>query len=332
MTPIAHPACTHCGRTHDEDALVCALCGHLLRARPQAPLKPASVRPAVESGRDTRFAVLRDLIPAAPAERVDGGAVLGRTATHVGRLRTDDEVRDAQRARLEPWIYLGVGLVTAPVFALTPILRYMGWFLASLVHEMGHAAVAWSCGMPAIPAISLDGHAAAVHSEQSLFLFALIFAGLMAGVWRVFEGRVRWIVLGLVAVIHPAIALTGAKDLLHLLAGHGAELAFASVCLWKALDGGFTDSKLERGLYGTVGWYLLGKNLFLCWGLMRSAAARAEYDENGSFGLTNDYIRVAQEVLSCPLERVALTMLIASLLVLPAAFALWSLSRAMRRG
>ena len=39
---------------------------------------------------------------------------------------------------MEPWVYLGLGLVTAPIFALTPLLGFMGWFLASLVHEMGH--------------------------------------------------------------------------------------------------------------------------------------------------------------------------------------------------
>lgn len=228
-------------------------------------------------------------------------------------------------------MYLGIGLVTAPIFALTPLLNYMGWFLASLVHEMGHAAFAWLCGMPAMPAISLDGHAAAVHSEQSLFLVALIALGLGAGAWNVFTGRVRWIVLALLAVAYPAIALTSAKELLHLLAGHGGELAFATLCLWKTLDGGFTDSKLERALYGMLGWFLLGKNAHLCFALMQSAGARAEYDANGSFGLTNDYIRVAEDVLHCPLQRVALMMLVACVFVLPAALGLWRVSRAMRR-
>src|SRR5258708_4474920 len=71
--------------------------------------------------------------------------------------------------------FLGRGLLRAPVCAL-PIVSFMGWCLAALVHEMGHASVAWLCGMPAIPAISLAGHAAAVHSERVLPLVFLIAA------------------------------------------------------------------------------------------------------------------------------------------------------------
>jgi len=319
---------------------------------------------------DPRFDALRALVPRAPVSheviRAPASAQIAhaenvsRSVAHVDRtsdsIARDDRAtgsmacadrasapmaRDhrassfargdrASEASHEPWLYLGIGLLTAPVFALTPLLEYMGWFLASLVHEMGHAAFAWLCGMPAVPAIALDGHAAAVHSEQSLFLVALIALGLGAGAWNVFTGRVRWIALALLAIVYPAIALTSAKELFHLLAGHGGELAFATLCLWKTLDGGFTDSKLERALYGMLGWFLLGKNVHMCFGLMHSADARAEYNDNGSFGLTNDYIRVAEDVLHCPLERVALMMLVAALLVLPAALGLWRVSRAMR--
>jgi hypothetical protein len=365
MSPLLESACPQCGRAHDAQALVCALCGNVLaHERPPGKESSASALHSGASGianereaspplahssasrvtaslfageHDARFDALRKLVPAAPQHASDSRVrelrkeLTRDTSRPCASGRAPPvETRDSIGASSEPWIYLAIGLATAPIFAWTPLLKYMGWFLASLVHEMGHASFAWLCGMPAVPAISLDGHAAAVHSEQSLFLVALIAFGLGAGAWRLFTGRTRWIALAMLALIYPAIALTSAKDLLHLLAGHGAELAFATLCLWKTLDGGFTDSKLERGLYGTVGWFLLGKNVLLCFGLMHSAEARAEYDENGSFGFTNDYLRVAHEVLGCSLERVALGMLIAGLLVLPAAFALWHLSRAMR--
>ncbi len=301
MRTLVVATCPSCGRPHAEDALVCALCGQLLK-HAQRSSAPSALG-----------------VPGAPSS----------SQTHLSptTVSVDDcegrEGREARGAASEPWVFLGIGLVTAPVFALTPMLGYMGWFLASLVHEMGHAAVAWLCGMPAVPAISLEGHAAAVHSEQQPALVAFVGCGLAAAAWKLFEGRARWIVLALVAVLYPLLALTGAKELVHLLAGHGAELAFATLCLWKTLDGGFTASRLERALYGTVGWFLLGKNVFLCWGLMTSEIARAVYDANGSFGLTNDYIRVAEEVLGWPLPRVAFGMLVACLMVVPAAIVLW---------
>jgi hypothetical protein len=212
----------------------------------------------------------------------------------------------------EPWLYLAIGIVTAPIFAWTPILQYMGWFLASLVHEMGHAALAWLCGMPAIPAISLAGHAAAVHQEQSVLLALAIACAFAAAAWHFLAGRARWIAIGLVAVLYPAVA-------------------FTTLSLWKVLDGGFTKTPVERALYGTVGWYLLGKNAFLACGLMTSSSSRATYAENGSFGLTNDLIRAAEDVLGWRLESVAFLLLVACVLVVPAALCLWRLSLAARR-
>jgi len=230
------------------------------------------------------------------------------------------------RKDTRPWIHLGVGAITAPLFGLAPLLGYMGWFLGSLVHEMGHCAAAWFLGMPAFPAISLEGHAVALHSERLPFLTLSIWAVLAVTAWRRLAGPARWTALAAVLVLYPALAFTRAGECLHLLAGHGAELAFATLCLWKALDGGFTDSRLERGLYGTVGWFLLGSNARLCLGLMLDASSRARYAENGSFGLTNDMLRVADEVLGSRLQSVAFLVLLASLAVLPAAFGLWRLS------
>lgn len=309
MGTILDVECTRCGRSSRAGELACGLCGNLLR------------RANGSSGATSPNAVREVTRAAGPTGTVPIAALEPSIA------RTTD---GAQRERREPWLHLAVGLATAPVFGLTPILGFMGWFLASLVHEMGHAAFAWFCGMPAIPAISLAGHAAAVHSEQQPLLVAVIAAGLASAAWRLLEGRARWIALALVAVLYPSIALTGAKELLHLLAGHAGELVFATICLWKTLDGGFTQSRFERALYGTVGWYLLGKNVFLCIGLSSDASARATYADNGSFGLTNDFLRAADDVLGWRLESVALLMLAACVLVLPAALALWRISSRRR--
>jgi hypothetical protein len=294
MATILELDCAACGRTHGPQELVCSMCGHLLKRekRARAPYVP-----------ETAF---RSPEPEAAAPRAPRGGAL------------------------EPWLYLGIGIATAPVFALTPVLGYMAWFLASLVHEMGHAGLAWLCGMPAVPAIALDGHAAAMHGEPMAPLALTIWATLVAGTWRLLEGRARIVATALVALGHPLLAFTGLREVVHLLAGHGAELAFAALALWKALDGGFTRSRVERALYSTVGWMLLGRNASLCLGLIRSEAAREEYRGNGSFGLTNDYLRVSEEILGWPVERVAASMLLAALLVLPAALLAWRVSKRWR--
>jgi len=223
---------------------------------------------------------------------------------------------------VEPWLYLAIGLVTAPALALVPVVSFMGWFLSSLVHEMGHAAAAWLCGMPAFPAISLEGHAAALHSAQLVPLALFLTCALVFFAWQLFEGRKRWIVCGSIAVLHLLLCFTMAREVLHLLAGHLAEFGFSCMCLFRALSGGFTSSRVERALHGTLGWFLLGRNSWLCWGLLTSSGARALYQNNGSFGLTNDYIRLADDILGWRLQTVAGGMLFVGALVLPLAFLL----------
>src|SRR5258705_8248603 len=95
--------CAGCGRPHASTDLLCGRCGKLLPRPRSASSRAASAKPSVAS-----FAV---------QPRADAPA---------------PSAIPAQRERLEPWLYLGIGLVTAPVFALTPFLGFMGWFLASL--------------------------------------------------------------------------------------------------------------------------------------------------------------------------------------------------------
>ena len=245
----------------------CPLCGHLFRSAQEGcvpdPLPPAHV-----------------VVPVAEVEAV---------------------------AKLDPGLrYLAVGVLLAPVFALTPLLQYMAWFLSALAHELGHSAVAWFFGSPSVPAIRLDGHAAAVHGDQMVGLVVLIAAGLAASIVRAARPKDRKVAAAVAAGLvglYLAVALTPVRGYLFLLGGHGGELAIGGIFLVRCATGGFTESRAERGLYGVLGWYLIGKNVALSTMLLCSAAARAEYAGSGSFGLTNDYLR-----LGLPLEVVATGM------------------------
>ncbi len=230
-----------------------------------------------------------------------------------------------------PWFYLGVGALCAPIFVLLPLVQMMGWFLSSLVHEMGHSAVAWSCGMPSMPVIRLDGHAAAVHGEQVTFLLAMIWMALGLAAWQLRDRRLRIATLVVVCLLYPILALTQVRELAHLMGGHVAELAFAVLCFGRALSGGFTSSPVERGLYSTLGWFFVGNNLHLTGGLLLSESVRDWYSQNGSFGLTNDYIRVAEHFFGGSLSFVALIMTVVALCVLPAALFLWKRGLAAAR-
>ena len=300
MGTVLDIACPKCGRERAANELVCALCGSLLRV--ERAVQVAS--PIVAA-------------PAAPESSVQ----------RIEALLAERERLERASSKHAPWMYLAIGLVTAPVFALTPVLQLMGWFLASLVHEMGHSGFAWVCGMPSVPAISPTGHAAALHGDQSIALALMALGGLVFAAWKFLEGRARAVAIGLVIVVHPLIAFTPARELLFLLAGHGGELAFATLALVKTLDGGFTKSKLERGLYGTVGWFLVGRNALLGYGLATSSGARAHYASSGSFGLENDLVRASRDVVGARIETAGIVLVLASIAVVVLALAVWRARR-----
>ena len=288
-------ACPRCGRPASAEDLSCSLCGEVLR-RERSPGAAAPPGAAVLAGEPR------------PARGVP--------------LEGEDETILGLPPR---WFVLLAGVLLAPVLTWTPLLRYMGWFLASLVHETGHTAVAWLLGCPAFPGIRLDGHAAAVHREQVALLAVAWMAGLagLAWTWRKRPPRLALAIAAL--AVYPALAFTGAREGAFLLAGHLGEIAFAAYALVQSVHGGFTGTLAERCAHAGVGWYLLARDATLAWGLATSAAARGRYAQNGSFGLENDLVRFARDVVHRPLPTVAWGVLVLALLPV-----VWVLFRTVR--
>jgi hypothetical protein len=221
---------------------------------------------------------------------------------------------------------LGVGLLLAAVLTLAPPLRFMGWLLGSLFHETGHVAFAWFVACPAFPAIDLRGHAAAFHREQSLPVALAIGALLAYGAWAAASRpRLRWLAWGALAAWPLFAFVRPLREVGFLMAGHGGELAFAAVFLWRARTGEAVERAGERPLYACLAWFLVGRNVVLSFGLAFLPAARAAYATNGSYGLENDYTRVAGQWLNLPVSAVAFAMLVASLAVAPTV--LWFVHR-----
>lgn len=289
--------CPGCGYANDAEALTCSMCAHVLSR--SAVATPPAVPTAPGCGAQARITRAAGSAPFLGSDSASFPAAAPRPRWGAARV-------------------LVLGAVLAPLFLL-PILRYMGWFLASLVHETGHCLFAWLFGHPAFPAIRLDGHAAAVHREQHLILVVLVGAVLA---WLLYLARNRRrlrILAGVGLVLYPLLALTEGRDILHLLGGHLGELAFAGIFFVRALSGGVTESLAERVTYAVCAWFLTGRNVVLAFSLMTSEAARAHYAGSGSYGLTNDYLRVARDHLHWSLEGVAGLMLLCSIATLPIA-------------
>jgi hypothetical protein len=238
-------------------------------------------------------------------------------------------VKSKRKRRWPKWSrYTIVGAMLAPVLTLTPFLQYVAWILSSIVHEGGHTAFAWFVGCPALPAINLTGHAMTRYSEQRFFL-CLIVWGLLAlaamEAWR--KKAFGWTALVAFA-IYPVIAFVPmVREMGFLLSGHLGEITVGGVFLWQARTGLFVHDQYDRMAYAVIGWYLLFSNAWLCFALAFVPRVLLWYRTSGSYQVTNDYLRVAEEVLHVPLAVVVLPVLLLAVCVPPAVLFVASYTR-----
>jgi hypothetical protein len=219
-----------------------------------------------------------------------------------------------------PWFALGIGLAFVPSLFLP---RGFTWFLCAIPHEMGHATMGCLLGHPSAPAISLQGEAWAGIGEMRPWLvwFMALAAGAgAAAAWR--TSRLAAVALGVLAVASPSIAWTTFADVLIAAAGHLGELAFAAYCYSLCWTGGRTDTPQERTACALAGALIQVANLRLFFGLCTDGGARAFYATNGSLGLKNDLLVLAEDLCQCRLQSVAALMLVIALLALPAGLAI----------
>lgn len=220
---------------------------------------------------------------------------------------------------LEPptrWRWLGLGCVLAWVFAAV-FPSMFTWFLCAIPHEMGHATVGCLLGRPSAPAISLGGHAWTGIADREASVVALVALGFATAAFVAFRRGRRALAAsaGALAIALPLLAYAELAEVLISVGGHVGELAFAGYCFALAWTGGKTDTPQERTACAFAGALVQAVNLKLCFGLMTSQPARNHYGSNGSLGLKNDYLVLAEDLLHCKLQGVAGAMLLAGLAI-----------------
>ncbi len=227
------------------------------------------------------------------------------------------------------WLPLGLGLgLACALSALLP--GAFAWFLAAIPHELGHATIGCVLGRPSAPAISLAGEAWTGIRERSDALAWLWVAALAVAAWTQRQRPLLAIALGVAALLLPIIAFTGAAEIAIAAGGHVGELAFAAWCYALCWSGGYTGTLHERAASAAAGALLQFGNLRLCFGLMTDAGARAHYASNGSLGLKNDMLVLAEDLCTCKLHTVALGMFMLALAALPLGLGLGWLRQRLR--
>jgi hypothetical protein len=218
------------------------------------------------------------------------------------------------------WKAAGLGLVFAIALSWFPFLSFILSPLTTMVHEIGHTAVLWLFGYPAIPAFDFANGGGVTMSdlERSTSVVAAWAIGLVAMLWWQ-RGRKGVVGLLVVAAILYAWSYDTTRETLAVtLGGHGGEIAFGTLFLYRGLTGWGCKIEAERPIYAFLAFMILFSGLRLAISLQGDSMARYWYLQ-GKGGIDHDLVTGAQ-ILSLRLENLARLMVFAELLAIPAAF------------
>jgi len=204
----------------------------------------------------------------------------------------------------------------AGVVYAVPFLRFVFHILITLVHELGHAIAAWTFGIPAIPAFDfVYGGGVTIHQGRSTGLMILVYVGFALAAYGLRENRGYQLALGVWVVAYTLAAFTPVHEAIEVAMGHGSELIFAGIFLYRALDGRACRVPAERPLYAFCAFFILLNDVVFALGLLTSASKVADYEDAKGGGHWMDFSRLAEDFLHVDLQAVAFFFLLACVLV-----------------
>jgi hypothetical protein len=214
-----------------------------------------------------------------------------------------------------------VGGVLALVVYVVPFPRFVFHTLITLVHELGHALAAWSFGIPAVPAFDfVYGGGVTVHQGRSTGLIVLIYLTFLALAYWVRENRGYLIALAVSMCAYTLVAFTPVHEAIEIAMGHGSELIFAGIFLYRALTGYACRATGERPLYAFCAFFILLNDFVFALSLLTSRARAADYEDAKGGGHWMDFSRLADDYLHVDLRAIVFLFLIAVVLVPFAAY------------
>jgi hypothetical protein len=254
-----------------------------------------------------------DAIPLLDDPRAAVGAAVPRSRTPRKR-KPKANGRDA-------WISLAIGLGLAVIALFVRLAGFVVDVLITVIHELGHVATAWILGSPALPSFDLfyGGGVSYAFARQPV-LILLVYAAFVGLAYR-FRAE-RWLAVTtlVIAGFYSAVVFSPLREILITAMGHGMELLFAGVFLYRALSGSHVLRSQERPLYAFLGLYIILADARLAFRLISSHEFREDYGQAKGGAYSMDFSRIAEENLHVRVELVAAFFLIACMLTPLAAF------------
>ncbi|MBT3374800.1 MAG: hypothetical protein HN742_21650 [Lentisphaerae bacterium] len=215
------------------------------------------------------------------------------------------------------WVALGTGLALAFVPFFMPRIRWILSYFATLVHEIGHSAAAWVFGYPSIPAFDFryGGGVAVTELEASTWVLVVLGIAFLAFLANNYRDRAILTLSLLGLACYLVLRITSLHRLLILYLGHGTELLFAVLFIYRAASNWAVHHGVERLLYAVIGFYLAFANVAFCRSLLIDEGYRAIYFDGKAEGMPNDFYRIwVVHAGAASFERVVVVHLVLTLL------------------
>lgn len=221
---------------------------------------------------------------------------LGNALPTVAMLPTRLQVQAFDREAMKA---IGAGALLALLVLLSgQVTFYLSYFVI-LVHELGHTALSWLFGFPALPAFDfMNGGGVSVSANDRYFAIVwLVYGGLGWLGYRYRRNKLTVQVLVAVGVIYSLCAFSHVHQLLQTAMGHGFELIFAGMFCYRGLSGFACRYSIERPLYVMLGLFTVVYDLRFCWNLLFDPVTLSIYLEGKGGVIDNDLVRVARDHL-----------------------------------
>ena len=212
------------------------------------------------------------------------------------------------RVNLEQEAYksLGIGLFLAILISSLPFLSFALSYFVILVHELGHTFAGWLFGYPSIPAFNfVHGGGITLNQDRADSVMILIYLalGFLFFYYRKKKGTL--IFLAIFTLIYSWIAFSNIHRGIIIFMGHGFELIFTGIFLYRGFSGYGVRYSLERPLYYMLAFFTFLKDVGFAWNLIYNSEIREIYEDGIGGVIDNDFVILARDYFHVNLSQVS---------------------------
>jgi hypothetical protein len=244
-----------------------------------------------------------------------GGSIAVPNQPNPSNLRRVTPRLQVQAFDPETWKVIGAGVFLAVLISLLGQVSFFLSYFVILIHELGHSAISWLFGFPAIPAFDfLHGGGVSIWATERWFILVwLVYVGLGWLLYRYRHNSLTARCLWGVGLVYSLCAFTPLHSLLRTSMGHGFELIFAGIFGYRGLSGYACRYPIERPLYLMLGVFTILVELKFCGGLLWNPEFLEIYLQGKGGIIDNDLVLVARDYLHVNLSLVVVLLLMLAL-------------------